>query len=152
MGMLNSRARRVVIFFVLFILMIVAIFIGYGIYVEKKSHLIFETIVSQKVEAFKRKPNLVECLALMDYYYWDFQEYEKAVYYANYCIKLNVNNTRRGWYVHMIIADIASKKRQMKQACYHIKYAMQLAEYHKIPSDKIKVFKLQDLLNSCDKK
>lgn len=149
--MLNNRVRRIFIFIALLLLMGVTVFIGYGIYLEKERHRIFETMVARKAEAFKSKPNLIKCLALMDYYYWDFHEYEKAFYYADKCIKLNANNTRRGWYVHMVMADIASKKEQMKQACHHIKYAMQLAEYHKIPEDKIKVFKLQKLLNTCSK-
>jgi len=123
--------------------------IGYGIYQGKKIRHMNEIRVQQREEKFKNNPNLLDCLVLLNNYYWDFQQYEKALYYGDYCIALGVDDTRRGWYVHMLLADIYARNKSLEKACYHINFALRVAEHNKIPESHIEELGMQNLIESC---
>ncbi len=126
--------------------------VGYGMYQGKKIRYMNEIRVQQREERFRNNPNLLDCLVLLDNYYWDFQQQEKALYYGEYCIKLGVDDTRRSWYVHMILAKIYAKNRNLEKACYHIGVALKAAERDKVPESHIKELRIQDLIDSCKNK
>jgi hypothetical protein len=147
--MMTKIKKRIIIIIILLIVLALGIFAGDVIYEAYRVRQMIIDDVHEREAAFHQKPDLLHALVLMDKYFWDFKQYEKANYYADYCIKLDVEKTNRGWYVHMVKADIASRNKDIKQACDNLQLALQLADQYKIREGQIKPFKYQDLLNTC---
>jgi hypothetical protein len=147
--------RKRILLIAVGIVMIVAMtwavyWIVYGIYKGGQVRHMNELRVQQREDKFKNNPNLLDCLVLLNNYYWDFRQYEKALYYGERCIKLDVDSTRRGWYVHMILADIHAKRnKNMEEACYHIRLGLEKAKRDNIPERNIDELKIQDLIDTC---
>lgn len=149
---MNITAKGIIIALALTAFIAFGVFAGYGIYEGNRVKQMIMDDVHKKEIAFQEKPNLLHSLVLMDNYYWDYKEYEKANYYADYSIKLGVEQTPRGWYVHMVKADIAARNKKIDEACHDLNLALQMAGQYKIPEDKIKPFTYQELLNTCTAK
>ena len=127
-------------------------YIHFGIHWEKKIRKQNKYYTQRREKSFYDHPNLLDCLVLLDRYYWWSQENDKALYYGEYCTKLGVDKTRRGCYVHMVLADIYAKKKDMEKACYNINVALMEAERDKISESEIKQLGMQSLIDSCKKK
>jgi len=128
----------------------IAYWIGFGIYEGKKVAQMYTLRIQQREDKFRNNPNLLDCLVLLDTYYWELRQYEKALYYGEYCIRLNVEGTRRGWYVHMLLADIYRKdNKNLEKACYHIRLGLEEAKRDNIDENHIKELKLQNLIDIC---
>jgi len=149
---MNITTKRIIIALALIVIIAFGVFAGYGIYEGNRVKRMIMDDVHKNEMAFQEKPNLLQSLVLMDNYYWDYKEYDKANYYAAYSIKLGVEQTPRGWYVHMVKADIASKNKKIDEACHDLSLALQMARQYKISENNIKTFTYQELLNTCTAK
>ena len=108
-----------------------------------------EALIQQRRERFENSPTLRDCVVLLNTYYWDYHDQERALAYGRRCIDLGADKTRRGWYVHMLLADIYNRRKDSQSACHHLDIGIKEAEEHKIPEDKVKYIGPPDLMKTC---
>jgi len=149
---MKINRKRIIIISASLVFVAFGLFAGFGIYQGYKVQQMFIDGVHRREAAFRQEPTLISSLVLMNNYYWDLKQYDKANYYADYCIKLNVDKTRRGWFVHMVKAELAAKNKNLDEACNHLNLALQLAKQFDIPETNFNDFEYQELLNSCTAK
>lgn len=147
--LLNKMTTKILFGIVLLIIILSGILVGYGIYEGKRNYRLHEKRIQQKEETFRKNPNLVQCLSLMDVYYWDFHNNDKVLFYAHNCIKLDVDMTQRGWYVHALMADAYWKTGKLRQACDHLNIAFNLDSQQHMTKEAIQELRLKDLLTAC---
>jgi len=133
------------------------VYMGYAAHVDNKLDAekiqdMYRVRIEQREERFRNNPNLMDCVILLENYYWDLHEYGKALYYGEYCLRLGVDNTPRAWHVHILLADIYAKNKNWEKACYHFDLALKEAKVNKIPESQFKEFEIQDLVDSCKRK
>jgi len=79
-----------------------------------------------KIEkSFKNSPNIDDALKLIDRYFY-LEDYNKALFYANECIRLGVNQTPMGYLVNFQMAILYDKIGQQQKAKIHLNKAIEL--------------------------
>jgi hypothetical protein len=134
-------------------LMFVVVFIGiYELYKTIRAYNRLGIVtLSDKANAFHSAPKISTCISLMDDYI-NLNDYEKGLYYANYCIGLGVDNTPIGWLLHLKMSYVYSIKGDLYRSCNELGVAIKLdKEYMICKGDYLDQLNLRNLLNGkCD--
>lgn len=120
------RKNYIVIGGIVFLVTVAAILIYLHHYSIISSHEGERNSRYQKIElSFKKNPNIRDGAQLIEYYFGR-EDLQKALFYANACIDLGVNNTPVGYNVNFNIAQIYHRLNNMEMATKHLKTALEL--------------------------
>jgi tetratricopeptide (TPR) repeat protein len=98
-------------------------------------------------DSFIKNPNIKDGGYLIEYYF-EKENYEKALNFANTCIKLGASDTPVGFYVNFNMARIYYKLKNIEMARRYLKIALELDKENIIKDNNlIEKVGLQDLIN-----
>lgn len=124
------------------------LFIGFGVHEANKLKAISEQHYHQREEKFKASPNIIDGMVLM-HNSWERKEYKKTLDYAQYCTKAGIDNTKRAWLVHILMASAHFRTGNQESACYQANLAVTLAQRDHVPNEYLKHYGLKEVLDSC---
>jgi len=103
-------------------------------------------------DQFKAEPSIHEGAIIVNTSYF-LKEYEKAIRYAELCIKMGANETSYGHLINLWLAASLNKVGQVQDAKMHLKKAIELDKNGIFgKTNAIKKFELQELLIKMDEK
>ena len=149
----NTRSKWIkrVIFASLSVLLLAGgLVIGFAVHETNKLKAISEKHYRQREAKFKASPNIIDGMVLMEKS-WERAEYMKTLGYGEYCAKAGIDGTKRGWFVHVLMASAHSKSGNQESACSQANLAMTLVQRDQVPDESLKEYGLKEILASCSK-
>jgi hypothetical protein len=122
--------------------------IGIVVYETNKLKALSEQSFHNREEKFKATPNIIDGMVLM-HNSWERKEYKKTLDYAQYCTKIGIDNTKRAWLVHILMASAYYRTGNQEKACYQANLAMTLAQRDHVPDEYLEHYGLKEVLGSC---
>lgn len=146
----NKWIKRAILVSLSVFLIAGGLLIGLAVHETNKLKVISEQLYHQREEKFKTSPDILDAMLLMKRS-WERAEYKKTLGYAEYCTKNGIDSTKRGWFVHVLMASAYSKTGNQESACSQANLAVTLAQRDHIPDENLKEYGTKEILERCSK-
>jgi len=146
----NKWIKRAILVSLSVFLIAGGLLVGFAVRETNKLKAISGQLYHQREEKFKASPDILDGMLLMQRS-WERAEYKKTLGYAEYCTKAGIDGTKRGWFVHVLMASAYSKTGNQESACSQANLAVTLAQRDHIPDESLKEYGMKEILDSCTK-
>jgi len=149
---LTKRAKKIML---ITLTMLLAVVLGAGYFFYQQYIHPIETYKEERLQkfinyenSFNEKPNISDAFRLIDWYFNDKKDNEKAIYFGNECIRLGVEKTPAGFLVNYQLSVIHKANNNYMLSKEHLLKALKLDKNNRIIKNEwIKEDGLCDILS-----